>query len=73
MSVAPADFQSFLVVASGHCKNAVTRVGGHFISSLFSPLSFLWFCLRFFDPALAAEQIDYIFTMDSVAPNLSAP
>ena len=71
--MAPSDFRNFFEVATGHCKNAAIRVGAHFVSSLFSLLSALWFCLRSFDPALAAEQIDCIFTMDYVAPSLSTP
>ena len=63
--MAPSGFQNILEVATGHCKNAVIRVGGHFLSSLFSPLSSLGLRLRSCDPALTAEQIDLIFTMDS--------
>ena len=42
ISVAPSDFQNFFEVATGPCKNAVNRACGHFLSSLFSLLSF--FC-----------------------------
>ena len=54
--------------ATGTCKYGVIRVDGHFLSSLFSRLSSVGLRLRPFDPALTAEQIDLIFTMDSVAP-----
>ena len=40
--MAPSDFQNFFEVATGPCKNAVNRACGHFLSSLFSLLSF--FC-----------------------------
>ena len=41
ISVAPSDFHNFFEVATGPCKNAVNRACGHFLSSLFSLLSFL--------------------------------
>ena len=41
ISVAPSDFHNFFEVVTGHYKNAVNRAGGHFLSSLFSLLSFL--------------------------------
>ena len=41
ISVAPADFDDFFEVVTGLCKNAVNQAGGHFLSSLFSLLSFL--------------------------------
>ena len=41
ISVAVADFQNFFKVATGHRRNAVIRAVGHFLSSLFSLLSFL--------------------------------
>ena len=37
----PSDFQHFFEVATGPCKNAVNLACGHFLSSLFSLLSFL--------------------------------
>ena len=41
ISVAPSDFQNFFEVATGPCKNAVNLACDHFLSSLFSLLSFL--------------------------------
>ena len=41
ISVPPSDFHNFFEVATGHRRNAGNRAGGHFLSSLFSLLSFL--------------------------------
>ena len=41
ISAARSDFQNFFEVATGPCKNAVNLACGHFLSSLFSLLSFL--------------------------------
>ena len=39
--MAPSDSYDCFVVGTGHCRNAVNPTGGHFLSSLFSLLSFL--------------------------------
>ena len=41
ISVAPSDFQNVFEVATGTCKTEGNLAGGHFLSSLFSLLSFL--------------------------------
>ena len=56
ISVPPSDFHNFFEVATGHRRNAGNRAGGHFLSSLFSLLSFLCSVIAPFLCARLAEQ-----------------
>ena len=64
ISVPPSDFQNFFEVATGHRKNAGNRAGGHFLSSLFSLLSFLCSVIAPFLCARLAEQDPCILAGD---------
>ena len=64
ISVPPSDFHNFFEVATGHRRNAGNRAGGHFLSSLFSLLSFLCSVIAPFLCARLAEQDPCIFARD---------
>ena len=64
ISVPPSDFHNFFEVATGHRRNAGNRAGGHFLSSLFSLLSFLCSVIAPFLCARLAEQDPCIFAGD---------
>ena len=62
--MATSDFQNFFEVATGPCKNAVNLACGHFLSSLFSLLSFL----------LRMSKLACSFPMPmQISSNVSAP
>ena len=71
ISVPPSDFHNFFEVATGHRRNAGNRAGGHFLSSLFSLLSFLCSVIAPFLCARLAEQDPCIFAGDYEATRLS--
>ena len=73
ISVAPSDFHNFFEVATGHRRNAVNRAGGHFLSSLFSLLSFLCSVIAPFLCARLAQQDPCIFAGDYEASRPPTP
>ena len=73
ISVPPSDFHNFFEVATGHRRNAGNRAGGHFLSSLFSLLSFLCSVIAPFLCARVAQQDPCIFSGDYEASRPPTP